>query len=307
METNSDFVFSLASDIFKRYENGKTNIFLCGANPNYLKEGEISKRKLLEESLEKTNNCFIVYPEWLFPKLLTKKKNLLTLEHRLVNMVDSVVIPLDTIATYAELGAFVIDPQLVKKVIVINDAHYRNKKSFVNLGPINLIKEKADVKNVILYNDFEKEYEDISAKIIKRTKEISKELGRAESNIFDLSLFILFSVSLYQPVDVRFLKKELKELNRFDLDNDFEPAIEILIKKKFLNIKTVTRKEKNYRIFSLSNEGHELLLEKELSNHSLKKKYYSLRTNYINFKHKRKFNIEGYGKKRFLDELNLTM
>ena len=59
---------------------------------------------------------------------------------------------------FCELGAFSINKELRKKLIVINDYNYRKSGSFINLGPIKAISEIADGKQILYYKMDQRAY-----------------------------------------------------------------------------------------------------------------------------------------------------
>ena len=131
--------------VFNREIDHSLNIFLCGLNPD---KGESIRTRIFERI--KNNPKFnIVYPEWLFSNLLASKEhNLLDLEKELASNVDVIIIPLEGLGTIAELGSFASFSELTNKIIVINNEKYKFNKSFVNQGPINLIRSR-NKKNII--------------------------------------------------------------------------------------------------------------------------------------------------------------
>lgn len=306
MKNEINFLNHLYKEIAKPIENSQLNIFLCGENPQF-SDGKVTMRSLIDNEISNQKNCFIVYPEWLFNELLSRDKNLLELENRLVSMVDSVVIPLSTYSTFTELGSFTGNKDLLKKVIVINDIEYKHKNSFVNVGPIKLIQKKVSRQNVIFYQDFKNEVEEISKKIISRTKIMIKENKRSTNNLFSLSSFIQLIILLFQPIDKRKLKSYLRERDEYDLVHDFDPAIRILLEKKLIICETKQVNTKKLTYYQLSETGHNELIEKRLDANHLKDKYYSIRAETIRNKYSRRYDISVLGKKRFLEDFNIEI
>ncbi len=302
MNTSLKEIQDLSKDLSKSYEEKKINIFLCGQNTS----NQNSIRAKLNKEFSNHDDCFIVYPEWLFPDLL-KKINLLELEKSLVGMVNSVVIPLSTVSTYAELGAFVINPDLINRVIIINDIKYKGVSSFIKLGPLDLIKSKANKNQLIWFNEIDSEIEEITKKIIRETKRIKKDFPPKQYNIFELSTLIQFLVALHQPIKTRELKAKIREIKGFDLERDFQPAINILIEKKIISVKNKMIKTRKIKEYSLSDFGHKEIIENRLEKYHLKTKYYDLRSQIINSIHGKKYNINHFGRKHFLDDFDIKI
>jgi len=126
-------------------------VFLCGGNQE---NGEISeRRKAILRFVEKTlPNIRIFIAEAVFDVLMKEghKENVLDIEEELTKFADEIIILLESNSAFCELGAF-SSKSLRKKIIVINDEKYKNKDSFINIGPIKAIKEKAGDKKIIYY------------------------------------------------------------------------------------------------------------------------------------------------------------
>lgn len=111
-----------------------TFVFLCGGNPEMYES-----RSLLTEKLQKNTNVKIIISE----KLEKFKGNLdlLTFETILENISKMILIPVESLGTACELGAFTRINDENNKVVAIVDNKYVHKKSFLNYGPIQLLKE----------------------------------------------------------------------------------------------------------------------------------------------------------------------
>lgn len=118
----------------------KTTIFLCG--------GDITKdhfgRFKLAQVLSRIKEIELFYPEDLFDDLLAGQgqHSLLSLENILAESVDAIVITPESPGSFAELGAFTNNENLSKKMICIQDNRYKSNKSFLNYGPIRLLKKQ---------------------------------------------------------------------------------------------------------------------------------------------------------------------
>lgn len=126
-------------------------VFICGANN---KEGnDISPRRksVIEFAKHNLPNTEFLLAEKVFEALQAenKKENILEVEHTISEFSDYILIILESNSTFTELGAF-SKKELLEKLIVINNSAYANSKSFINLGPINLIKSNSP-DQLILY------------------------------------------------------------------------------------------------------------------------------------------------------------
>ena len=78
------------------------------------------------------------------------KGNILDIENEISVFADKIVIVLESPSTFTELGAFSHE-KLREKIIVINDSKFKDSKSFINVGPIEAIKEASKENQVIYY------------------------------------------------------------------------------------------------------------------------------------------------------------
>ena len=111
-----------------------TFVFLCGGN-----QKEHDSRKLLSSILKKNDNVKIIISENL--EKFKGNLDLLTFETVLEAVSKMILIPLESFGTACELGAFTrIDDENNKVVAIINSDHAADK-SFINFGPIQLLRE----------------------------------------------------------------------------------------------------------------------------------------------------------------------
>ncbi|CAE6710748.1 retron St85 family effector protein [Paraburkholderia aspalathi] len=126
-------------------------IFLCGANRSEMIPSE--RRRYLKKSIENAlPHARIVYAERVMDELVKhgKTKNLLDIEHQISRIADWILIILESYSSFCELGAFAAE-SLRSKLIVINDKSYKLQQSFINLGPIQAIKEDVAEDRIIWY------------------------------------------------------------------------------------------------------------------------------------------------------------
>ena len=143
----------IREDIYMPANSFKTTIFLCGAD---IKQKDKIRFKIAEEiknGWRSSRYYDIIYPEDIFDELLysSKKRDLLSLEALLADSVDAIVLIPESPGSFAELGAFANDEKLRKKLICIVDKKYQKNKSFINQGPLNLVK-KENKQGLIFIN-----------------------------------------------------------------------------------------------------------------------------------------------------------
>ena len=143
------------------------SVFLCGgAGPN-----EDALRRRLGDtiaSLKSKYSYAVFYPEDMFLELILghQKQDLLSLENLLAQSVSAVTILLHSPGTFTELGAFANHRALRDKLIVVMDPRYKNKPSFINIGPIRYLNKKTS--SHVLYQPMVPTNMDLLAKGISK-------------------------------------------------------------------------------------------------------------------------------------------
>lgn len=126
-------------------------IFLCGANNgvNNLSERRKAIIEFFKRNLPHTQ---VLIAEDVFQTLADEKHvgNYLDTEDSISKFADFVLLILESPSVFAELGAF-SHKELRDKLIIINDLKYRDSKSFINLGPLQAIKDSAGEDRIIYY------------------------------------------------------------------------------------------------------------------------------------------------------------
>lgn len=206
----------IREDIFKPANTFKTTIFLCGA--------DISQKTTIRYKIAHALTSFmysfhydLIYPEDIFDELLysSNSKDLLSLENLLADSVDAVVIIPESPGSYAELGAFANNEKLRNKLICVIDAKFKKNKSFINQGPLKLVRNAN--KHGIVYIDpneigkrgnssmdifsfisLDKEVE----KIVSSLKKMKKSSSKVDNKITLLQLekFLLPAIFLLEPI-----------------------------------------------------------------------------------------------------------
>lgn len=284
--TKESIVKKIYSKLYIRDVDNTLNIFLCGADTGITN----SFRYLLNLEFQKYPKFNVVYPEFIFATLLNNKEsNLLELEDELAKYVDLIIIPLEGQGTLAEIGAFAVNKKLLPKIIAINDVKYKNVKSFINLGPLDLIK-KNNSKNLIFFTKGKET--DILDDLIKEitNKRYSRENHYDLENIFNLSRFLFYLISIYQPITKKEILSKLNELT-YEIKNTqiklkfVDASIQILVQKNRIE-KDINSKFKE--IFSLSEDGHNYVYDKLLPKLMIVNEFSEIRLKILNKQIKKK-------------------
>ncbi len=225
----------IRDDIYKPAFNFRTTVFLCGA--------DITQRDKIRykvaNALQKWFWSDIIYPEDIFDELLysSKTKDLLSLEGLLADSVDAIVLIPESPGSFAELGAFANDEKLRNKLICVVDKKYKKDKSFINQGPLRLVK-KANQFGLI-FIDPENIDEEIDKLIssLRKMKKVSAKRGDKIS-LLQLENFLLPTIYLLEPVFKNTLVNLVisateDELNSFQTTTT---ALTILLKKKKIQL-----------------------------------------------------------------------
>ncbi|WP_282014173.1 retron St85 family effector protein [Marinifilum flexuosum] len=278
--------------LYKRDVDSTLNIFLCGADTGR----KDSFRYLLNTEFQKNARFNVVYPEFLFATLLNRKENnLLELEDELAKYVDVIIIPLEGYGTLAEIGAFTVNKKLLPKIIAINESKYKNTKSFINLGPLDLIK-RNNPKNLVYFNKGrESEILDSLVEGISK-KRIEKKYSYDLENIFNLSRYVFYLISIFQPLTkeriIEMLNGLTSEIKDQKIKMKFiDASIQILIQKNRIEIDISSDFKE---IFSLTTDGHSYVYEELLPKLSIVQEFTKIRLQIINNRNK--------GKKKNMDK-----
>lgn len=286
MKEKISIVRKIYSQLYKKDVDYSLNIFLCGADTGKTD----SFRHLLNIEFQKYAKFNVVYPEFIFATLLNQKEsNLLELEDELANYVDLIIIPLEGQGTLAEIGAFAVNKKLLPKIIAINDIRYKNVKSFINLGPIDLIK-KTNSSNLFYFTKGEEK--DILEDLVDSIS--SKRFPKKDSydlvNIFNLSRYLFYLIAIFQPLTKKQMFERLNELTE-EIKNAkiklkyIDASIQILVQKNRIE-KDI---DSNFKeIYSLSKEGHNYVYEELLPKLEIVKEFSDIRLKILNNQIKRK-------------------
>lgn len=187
----------IRDEVYSNIYNYKTTVFLCGAG----KDKKINKRKEVEKILKSEWFSYqydLFTPEDLFDELLFGQDHydLINLENILADSVDAVVIILESFGAVAELGAFANNDKLRKKIVCVVNKRYKKDKSFVNYGPIRLLKDKKEGEVVYCnYAEIYKYILSIRRAILKVKKATEKKPN--VTNVVQAHHFVLPCIYLF--------------------------------------------------------------------------------------------------------------
>lgn len=207
----------IREDIFKPAFTFKTTIFLCGADISKKTTIRYKIAQALISSYRYSMYFDLIYPEDIFDELLysSHSPDLLSLENLLADSVDAVIMIPESPGSYAELGAFASNEKLRTKLICVIDEKYRRTKSFINQGPLKLVKG-ANKTNIVYINPEEigkgpineiKAFSIFSQdpeidKIVSALNKLKRTSTKDENKITLLQLdrFLLPAIYLMEPV-----------------------------------------------------------------------------------------------------------
>jgi hypothetical protein len=228
----------IREDIFKPVNSYKTTVFLCGADINQKDKIRYKVAKALGDWWY-AFQYDIIYPEDIFEELLysSQTKDLLSLENLLAESVDAVVLIPESPGSFAELGAFANDEKLRSKLICIVDKKYKKDKSFINQGPLKLVK-KANKHGLLFIDtdDIPNEVERINTSLRKMKKNSNKISHKI--TLLQLENFLLPSIFLLEPATKSTLINLVGNATE-DEKNSFQTtttALTILTKKRHIEL-----------------------------------------------------------------------
>ena len=149
-----------------------------------------------------------MYPEDLFDDLLAGQgqHSLLQLENILADSVDAIVLFPESPGSFAELGAFANNVNLARKMVVLSNKKFKSNKSFINYGPIRLVRSSKTGKVInINYDDLDDALE--KYKIYRKVNDYIAKIKKAHpvkkdvTNILEVENFILPCIYLIDEIN----------------------------------------------------------------------------------------------------------
>ncbi|MAT59102.1 MAG: hypothetical protein CMF23_14115 [Ignavibacteriae bacterium] len=182
-------------------------IFLCGKK---ISPEILSARELLLKYSQKhfSNYLFFLAEDFFDAYPLPSTKDLLSIEHYLSKYSDCIIIILESESAFAELGAFSIDDEIAKNLIVINDKKFKESDSFINLGPIKKVNRVSKFGEVINTNleTITLSGHDLGQKLTKIQRKKRKRIKLSNPREFksfdgkEKMLLLLDLVNLFEPI-----------------------------------------------------------------------------------------------------------
>jgi hypothetical protein len=187
-------------EVYSRFYTYKTAVFLCGAGS----DAKNSVREQINNALLSEWYSYrydIFRPEDLFGELMSgpHHQDLIALENMLADSVDAVVLAVESWGAVAELGSFASNPRLRKKMVCLVDRQYKKSRSFINRGPLRLLKDRKEGE--VLYIDFSDAASDIDRvrEAIARVRKHGSK-SAALASVVQAHHFVLSCIYLTEPV-----------------------------------------------------------------------------------------------------------
>lgn len=238
-----DMIASCVRDrVFIKSKQYKTSIFLCGAD---ILDKSKFRQKIASRVFSRGMRRYfydLLYPEELFEDFLYRSNqfNLLKLEDILARSVDTVIVIPESPGSFTELGAFASNERLRKKLICIVDEKYRKQRSFLNYGPIALVKQE-NKKNVI-YMDFSdnvtEEEEKLLLSAVNRIKK-NKDINEKQLHFLQLEDYLIPLIYILEPISLDEINRCIKSV--LSPDEDYKAScyasLQLLMKKKYITLR----------------------------------------------------------------------
>ena len=184
-------------------------IFTCGADSTSPASG---REQLLRYAEKYFKHGTFFRAEDAFSVLLrSTRDDYLSIEEKIADYADCVVIINESPGATAELGAFASNDKVVRKLLVVNPKDYLGRQSFINLGPI----AKADKRSLFRAT--------IHADMASVSLHFDTILKRIEENALRRHRL---SVDFSKPMAWKSSKGKLRLLLLQDVLNLFCPATE---------------------------------------------------------------------------------
>jgi len=240
-------------DFSVRLTKNSIFIFTCGARPN---NNETGRELLMDYAANNLEQFNFFKAEKIF-KVLGEKgggKDWLTIEKKLAEYSDCVVIVLESQSTFSELGAFMLEDELAESVLVINDLKFRDSKSFISLGPLAKLERVSEFKPVIhtKFKNFGRCFGELEKRLEKLKRGKDKRVSLRDYKEFneipskERLLFVLDLIAILTPVKKVEILKMLKFIYGEDKSYD-----EIYLLIPLLVALDLIRVEKGYLVRTL--------------------------------------------------------
>ncbi|EZH67348.1 hypothetical protein DH09_05280 [Bacillaceae bacterium JMAK1] len=210
--------------------NREVNIFLIGADIKNKK----SMRYKIQVALEnlRFTKVNILLPETIFEdQIMLKEFNMLSLENKLAESVDAVVMCIESPGSYTELGAFANHDKLNKKLIVCQDKRYSRAQSFINMGPIKYLKSNTD--SIVYYENYNEPFDNKKiTNLLKNIREVKKDNEDVTYDIFNplfSEKYVLALLYVVETIDKAILINIIKKLEVSSNETKKEEIISVFL------------------------------------------------------------------------------
>lgn len=260
-QNSQEIILQIYEKIYKQFNAGVIDVFLCGGTDKN------SIRNTLRIHLLENKGIRVLYPEDLFLELLNinKEYNLLELENFLAENCDIICIICESPGSLVELGAFVNNKNLSKKVVALIEKNKAKKQSFIMLGPIKSLKKIGKYH----YSAYEKNKVEELAKKLKNIFKNNKEEQNNDCNkteintIIGLYYFIqilLYFFAIISSNDLAGSLKTLWQKKKFSI-NQFDPtyksALKLLKKERIVEQVFIEGK----KVLRLTKKGCKIIID----------------------------------------------
>ncbi|MEL7566422.1 MAG: retron St85 family effector protein [Dehalobacterium sp.] len=208
-------------------------VFICGEQI-INESGTVKSREELEEEKNKrqflidklsSNNVICIISEKIYSD--GERLDTLTFEEVLAELSDDILIIVESYGTVCELGAFTTNDKFFKKLIVINDNKYKDKKSFINKGPVRKLLSINEDRYILTEYDYDsfKSCFQIKEYIQKIKDKNVTILPNRNSNKLQLKVLIyelLSIIEMFEPImkfEINYIYKKVKGFDEYNIEN----------------------------------------------------------------------------------------
>jgi hypothetical protein len=177
--------------------------------------------------------------------------NIAELEDILSELSDCVVLFPESPGSFAEIGYFAKDPDIRKKMLVVNKSSMQTTDSFISIGPIELINRNSNFRPAIYLDDNSPDFSAI-------TERISQRLHKGRRHRFDYKPYksmsfrekmyiILQIIYLFGPIDIGRIVQICRKIFVQGKEMEILKIVSFLVSAGYIN------QEGWQRIFSICN------------------------------------------------------
>ncbi|MGM3224283.1 retron St85 family effector protein [Dickeya zeae] len=255
------------------FDESQKTIFLCGKD----KTDKKSLRYKFSTFLSQEKGITLTYPEDLFEDLLEGqgKNSLLSLETQLANSVDLIILIPESPGSFAELGAFSMDKALAKKMLVMRMGEFKSGKSFINHGPVRLVRTHGGEIYDIPKNFDEKN--SIHVKAVLNKIKATLPSGRKKKELDNILLYskhILLLTYLFDDLNLLSVYKTMELI----MERKFESRDNIACKAATHSLIRAGMINQQEGLFTITQMGYDSII----NSFHLKSSLTALRTRIMN-------------------------